>query len=123
MLLTRQVSRLRAGAIKAAHLLPVRATARWLKAARARRVTEHLVLCDQGIDRHQGISFIHGGEDVKNVGLDAKIRVGAGALALTLVLAGCATGPAYVRPSVDVPGAFKERPAAVPAPGWKPASP
>src|SRR5216684_1784130 len=30
------------------------------------------------------------------------------------------------RPSVDVPGAFKERPAApavVPAPGWKPASP
>jgi fused signal recognition particle receptor len=30
-----------------------------------RRVTEHSVLCDQGIDRHQGISFIHGGEDVK----------------------------------------------------------
>jgi hypothetical protein len=23
------------------------------------------VLCDQDIDRHQGISFIHGGEDVK----------------------------------------------------------
>src|SRR5579859_3243158 len=24
-------------------------------------------LCDQGIDRHQGISFIHRGEDVKNL--------------------------------------------------------
>src|ERR1700676_1167342 len=61
------------------------------------------------------------------VGLDTKIRASAGALALTLLLAGCATGPAYVRPTVDVPGAFKERPAgaaaAVPAPGWKPASP
>src|ERR1700676_838845 len=61
------------------------------------------------------------------VGLDTKIRASAGALALTLLLAGCATGPAYVRPSVDVPGAFKERPAGaaatVPAPGWKPASP
>src|SRR5260370_19729107 len=64
---------------------------------------------------------------VMNVGLDTKIRVSAGALALTLLLAGCATGPAYVRPTVDVPGAFKERPAgataAVAAPGWKPASP
>src|SRR6202795_1131734 len=70
------------------------------------------------------------------VGLDTKIRAGAGALALTLILAGCATGPAYVRPTVDVPGAFKERPAgavaaqqpsgaAAPAaqPGWKPAAP
>src|SRR6202166_4308192 len=59
--------------------------------------------------------------------LDTKIRAGAGALALTLLLAGCATGPAYVRPSVDVPGAFKERPAGAaapaPQPGWKPASP
>jgi NodT family efflux transporter outer membrane factor (OMF) lipoprotein len=62
-----------------------------------------------------------------NVGLDTRIRAGAGALALTLLLAACATGPAYVRPGVDVPGAFKERAAgaaaAVPAPGWKPASP
>src|SRR5467141_710437 len=62
-----------------------------------------------------------------SVGLDTKIRAGAGALALTLLLAGCATGPAYVRPAVDVPGAFKERPAAAavtaPPPGWKPASP
>jgi NodT family efflux transporter outer membrane factor (OMF) lipoprotein len=62
-----------------------------------------------------------------NVGLDSKIRAGAGALALTLLLAGCAIGPAYVRPGVDVPGAFKERAAGaaapVPQPGWKPASP
>ena len=62
-----------------------------------------------------------------SVGLDTKIRAGAGALALTLALAGCATGPAYVRPGVDVPGGFKERPAgaaaAVPAPGWTSASP
>src|SRR5260370_42672066 len=64
---------------------------------------------------------------VMNVGLDTKIRVSAGALALTLLLAGCATGPAYVRPGVDVPGAFKERPAGAaapaPQPGWKPATP
>jgi NodT family efflux transporter outer membrane factor (OMF) lipoprotein len=72
---------------------------------------------------------------VMNAELDTKIRAGAGALALTLLLAGCATGPAYVRPSVDVPGAFKERPAGVatqqasgaataaPQPGWKPAAP
>jgi NodT family efflux transporter outer membrane factor (OMF) lipoprotein len=70
-----------------------------------------------------------------SAGFDLKNRVGAGALGLTLLLAGCATGPAYVRPSVDVPGAFKERPAAAAAerpsgaaavaapPGWKPASP
>jgi NodT family efflux transporter outer membrane factor (OMF) lipoprotein len=70
-----------------------------------------------------------------SVGLDTKFRAGAGALALTLLLAACATGPAYVRPTVDVPGAFKERPAgaaaerpsgpaaAAPQPGWKPASP
>jgi NodT family efflux transporter outer membrane factor (OMF) lipoprotein len=64
---------------------------------------------------------------IMNLGLDDKIRAGAAALALTLLLAACATGPAYVRPTVDVPGAFKERPAdaaaAAPAPGWKPASP
>ena len=62
-----------------------------------------------------------------NVALDTKIRAGGGALALTLLLAGCATGPAYVRPSVDAPGAFKERPtgaaAAAPQPGWKSAAP
>ena len=51
-------------------------------------------------------------------------RVAAGGLVMTLLLAGCASGPAYVRPDVDVPGAFKERPdAKVPPPGWKPASP
>src|ERR1700688_1479170 len=59
--------------------------------------------------------------------LDTKIRAGAGALALTLLLAGCATGPVYVRPSVDVPGTFKERPAGgaapAPPPSWKPAVP
>src|SRR6202171_3174164 len=64
---------------------------------------------------------------IMNLGLDNKIRAGAGALALTLMLAACATGPAYVRPSVDVPGAFKERPAGAatpaPQPGWKPAAP
>jgi NodT family efflux transporter outer membrane factor (OMF) lipoprotein len=64
---------------------------------------------------------------IMNVGLDTKIRASAGALALTLLLAGCATGPAYVRPSVDVPQSFKERPAgaaaAVPEPGWKRVSP
>jgi NodT family efflux transporter outer membrane factor (OMF) lipoprotein len=62
-----------------------------------------------------------------NAGLDSKIRAGTGALVLTLLLGGCATGPAYVRPGVDVPGAFKERAAGaaapVPQPGWKPASP
>src|SRR5882672_10002350 len=66
-------------------------------------------------------------ENVMNVGLDTKIRAGAGALALTLLLAGCATGPGYVRPVVDVPGAFKERPAGAaapaPQPGWKSAAP
>ncbi len=35
--------------------------------------------------------------------------------------AGCSTGPAYVRPSVDVPAHFKE--AARLAPGWTPAQP
>jgi len=63
-----------------------------------------------------------------NVGFDIKRRVGAGALVIMLLLAGCATGPAYVRPGVDVPGAYKERRSggaavAVPPPGWKPASP
>ncbi|MDB6085690.1 MAG: transporter, partial [Gammaproteobacteria bacterium] len=62
-----------------------------------------------------------------NVGLDTRIRAGAGALALALLLAGCATGPAYVRPTVDVPGTFKEQAAgaaaAAPQPGWRPAAP
>jgi NodT family efflux transporter outer membrane factor (OMF) lipoprotein len=62
-----------------------------------------------------------------NVGLDIKNRAVAGMAILTLLLASCATGPAYVRPTVDVPGAFKERPpaaaATAPPPGWKPASP
>jgi NodT family efflux transporter outer membrane factor (OMF) lipoprotein len=52
-------------------------------------------------------------------------RVAAGASVVSLLLAGCASGPAYVRPSIDVPTAFKERPVdvAVPPLGWKPASP
>jgi NodT family efflux transporter outer membrane factor (OMF) lipoprotein len=62
-----------------------------------------------------------------NIGLDTKNRVAAGVVVMTLLLAGCATGPAYVRPTADVPGAFKERPAGaaatVPPQGWKPASP
>ncbi|MGC2031046.1 MAG: hypothetical protein WA642_13595, partial [Steroidobacteraceae bacterium] len=60
-----------------------------------------------------------------NFGFGIKKRVAAGGWVLTLLLAGCASGPAYVRPRVDVPRAFKERPvdAAVPPPGWKPASP
>jgi NodT family efflux transporter outer membrane factor (OMF) lipoprotein len=64
---------------------------------------------------------------VMNAGLDTKNRVGAGALVVSLLLTGCATGPAYVRPGVDVPGGFKERPAGVavtvPPRGWKPAAP
>src|ERR1700722_1049330 len=71
---------------------------------------------------------------IMNVGLDTKIRAGAGALALPLFRAVCETGAAYVRPTVEVPGAFKERPAgasaeppagaaAAPQPGWKPAFP
>ncbi|HKX44628.1 MAG TPA: efflux transporter outer membrane subunit [Burkholderiaceae bacterium] len=39
------------------------------------------------------------------------------ALATALALAGCAVGPDYVRPSVDVPAAYKE------SPGWKSADP
>jgi NodT family efflux transporter outer membrane factor (OMF) lipoprotein len=44
------------------------------------------------------------------------------ALAIAVILAGCATGPRYVRPTVETPAAFKESLAA-PAPGWKPAQP
>lgn len=44
------------------------------------------------------------------------------AMALTLALAaGCSTGPAYVRPSIDVPGHFKEADRL--APGWALAQP
>ena len=38
-------------------------------------------------------------------------------LTLTLALTGCAVGPDYLRPDVDIPPAFKE------APGWKAAEP
>ena len=38
-------------------------------------------------------------------------------LTLTLALTGCAVGPDYLRPAVDIPPAFKE------APGWKAAEP
>src|SRR3984885_5837873 len=52
-------------------------------------------------------------------------RVAVGASVITLLLAGCASGPAYVRPSVDVPIACKEQPveAAVRPPACEPASP
>jgi len=48
-------------------------------------------------------------------------RLGAwlGALACTLLAAGCTVGPRYQRPSVQTPGAFKEPPPA----GWKNAAP
>ncbi len=39
---------------------------------------------------------------------------------LCLLLAGCAVGPAYQRPAVDAPAAWKEAPA---QPGWQPAAP
>ena len=42
------------------------------------------------------------------------------ALLTALVLAGCAVGPAYQKPTVDVPLAWKEAPAAA---GWLPAAP
>src|ERR1700732_4431155 len=76
--------------------------------------------------RPNAISTPSGRRMIMNVALETKIRASAGALAVTLLLAGCATGPAYVRPTVDVPGALQERAAAAPAapqPGWKPASP
>jgi NodT family efflux transporter outer membrane factor (OMF) lipoprotein len=41
-------------------------------------------------------------------------------LALALLLAGCAVGPRYERPSAELPTAFKEAPA---ADGWVPAQP
>jgi len=54
------------------------------------------------------------------------MNVRAGIALITMLLAGCATGPAYVRPDVNVPAKFKEQTAgaaAAPAAGWKPASP
>lgn len=46
-------------------------------------------------------------------------------LVLAIVLAGCATGPRYVRPKVDVPVSYKHgvSSAATPAPGWQVAVP
>jgi NodT family efflux transporter outer membrane factor (OMF) lipoprotein len=61
-----------------------------------------------------------------NIELDINTRVLAGIALISMLLAGCATGPAYVKPAVDVPVAFKEQSAgaaAAPADGWKPASP
>ena len=46
-------------------------------------------------------------------------KAGLGA-ALALLLAGCAVGPAYQRPAVDTPAAWKEAPAVA---GWLPAAP
>jgi NodT family efflux transporter outer membrane factor (OMF) lipoprotein len=61
-----------------------------------------------------------------NLELDIKTRVRAGVALISMLLAGCATGPAYVKPDLDVPVAFKEQSAgaaAAPAAGWKPATP
>jgi len=61
-----------------------------------------------------------------NIELHIKTRVRAGIALITMLLAGCATGPAYVRPDVNVPAKFKEQTAgaaAAPAAGWRPASP
>src|SRR6266446_4661645 len=46
-------------------------------------------------------------------------------IAAVALLAGCATGPRYVRPSVEVPAAFKEGAAveSTPPPGWRAAEP
>jgi NodT family efflux transporter outer membrane factor (OMF) lipoprotein len=64
-----------------------------------------------------------------------KNALGVACVATVLLLAACAPGPAYVRPDVDVPGAFKEQSAGIspavsagtatvePRQGWKPASP
>jgi NodT family efflux transporter outer membrane factor (OMF) lipoprotein len=55
--------------------------------------------------------------------------IGVAAAAIAVVLAGCATGPAYVKPAVDVPKAFKGRDAtaapsaATPPQGWQAATP
>jgi NodT family efflux transporter outer membrane factor (OMF) lipoprotein len=60
--------------------------------------------------------------------LNINTRVRAGIALITMLLTGCATGPAYVKPDVDVPVAFKEQsagaaPTPKPAEGWKSASP
>ena len=59
--------------------------------------------------------------------IDLKTRVRSSVALGTMLLAGCATGPAYVKPTVDVPTAFKEQAAGAaataPAQGWKSASP
>jgi len=46
-------------------------------------------------------------------------------LAAAAALAGCATGPRYVRPTADIPEGYQEGAAALapPAPGWKVAAP
>jgi NodT family efflux transporter outer membrane factor (OMF) lipoprotein len=47
------------------------------------------------------------------------------ALALAILLTGCATGPRYVRPTVEVPASYKEggHVPGAPAPGWAVAEP
>lgn len=50
--------------------------------------------------------------------------VAAFAAAMTVaILAGCTPGPAYVRPSVQVPDGYKDAATHAPPPGWKPAAP
>ncbi|MEM5437931.1 efflux transporter outer membrane subunit [Paraburkholderia diazotrophica] len=55
---------------------------------------------------------------VGNVARPRVLSVAVAAAALTVALAGCAVGPDYKRPSVDVPASYKEA-----ADGWKVAQP
>nr|WP_199040685.1 efflux transporter outer membrane subunit [Dyella sp. ASV24] len=51
----------------------------------------------------------------------SRLARGLAIVAGLTLMAGCSTGPAYVRPSINVPGQFKEADRL--APGWKPAQP
>ena len=55
------------------------------------------------------------------------MRIYSGLIILTVALAGCVTGPRYVKPTVSVPGAYKDGPsvpaATVPPQGWTSATP
>jgi len=60
------------------------------------------------------------------VGLDTKIRAGTGALALTLLLAGCATGPPMCGRASMCPERSRSGPPVPRHPrtaGWKPLPP
>lgn len=55
------------------------------------------------------------------------MRIYSGLIILTVALAGCVTGPRYVKPTVSVPSAYKDGPsvpaASVPRQGWTSATP